>query len=99
MYDYDYDCIHLNGYKPLHQHLFGTMYGPPVHFWTPMNPISSICDEMKETIKKLPDKIDYIKEYVPVDFLIDKKKKLVGIVITLEEIIDKRQKEKVNNNM
>ena len=23
MYDYDYDCIHLIGYKPLHQHLFG----------------------------------------------------------------------------
>ena len=76
-----------------------TMYDTPVHFSTPMDPISSICNEMKEIIKKLLDKIDYIKEYAPVDFLIDEKKKLAEIVITLEEIIDKRQKEKINNNM
>ena len=71
----------------------GTMYGTPVCFSTPMDPISSVCNKMKETIKKLLDKIDYIKEYAPVDFLIDEKKKLVEIVITLEEIINKRQKE------
>ena len=54
----------------------GTTYGTPVCFSTPMDPISSIYNEMKEMLKKLQNKIGYIKEYPPVDFLIDMKKKL-----------------------
>ena len=88
-------CNKMNGTNIPHRITSGT----PVCFWTPTNPVSSICDKMKETIEMLPDKINYIKESMCVDFLMDKKEKLAKIVITLEEIINKRQKEKINNNM
>ena len=59
------------------------------------NSMASICNEMNEMIEKFEGKIDYIKKYASLDFFIDKKKKLAEIVITLEEIINKRQKEKL----
>ena len=72
--------------------------GVAPQLWTPTNPMLLICDEMKETIKKLPNEINYIKECASVGFLVWEKEKLAEIVVTLEKIIDKKQKEKNNNN-
>ena len=38
----------------------GTTYGTPVRFSTPTDPISSICNEMKEMIEELQNNIGYI---------------------------------------
>ena len=74
-------------------------YGTPLQLWTPMNPIPSIWQEMMAMIDELPNKIDYIKECASVGFLLPEKEKLVEIVITLEKIINEKQKMKINNNM